>query len=147
MLDFKENIEQIYGLDMNYEALKIAYDNASRLNPSIPVNFMATNLLSVPLGDSKFNFLMSFHTLEHIYPVDAPKFVSEIFRMLAPGAKFLISIPYERAYPDPAHVAFYNVESVCALFEDAGFETIECLKDNRWSEKNLLTGLFEKPLK
>jgi predicted SAM-dependent methyltransferase len=90
---------------------------------------------------------MSFHTLEHIYPDDATKFVKESLRVLKPGGHVIISIPYERAYPDPAHVAFYNVESLTKLFEDNGFDTIECMKDNRWPEqKDLLTGVFNKPV-
>ena len=46
---------------------------------------------------------------------------------------------------DVCHVAFYNVESLCLLFESAGFYTIEAMKDNRWNEKELLTAMFMKP--
>jgi ubiquinone/menaquinone biosynthesis C-methylase UbiE len=114
------------------------------MNPPKPVNFMAANLLEIPLEDNKFDFMMSFHTLEHIYPEDAPQFAKEVHRLLKPGGIFLLSIPYDKAYPDPAHVAFYNVETLTQLFENAGLYTVEATKDNRWQEKDLLTALFTK---
>jgi SAM-dependent methyltransferase len=139
-----KNITEIYGYDMNYDALKVAYKLASELNPSIPVSFVAANLLELPAEDNKFDFIQSFHTLEHIFPKDAPKFLSEAHRTLKTGGIFLISIPYDHAYPDNAHVAFYTVDTLSQLFESNGFETIECMKDNRWNEKDLLTGMFRK---
>ena len=145
LLDWADKIESIYGLDMNYDALSVGFKIANEMNPPIPVSFLAVNLLEIPLDSDKFDFTMSFHTLEHIYPEDASKYVKEILRILKPGGHFLISIPYEHAYPDFAHVAFYNVESLCLLFESAGFYTIEAMKDNRWNEKELLTAMFMKP--
>lgn len=139
-----KNVTAIYGYDMNYEALKVGYSMANELNPTIPVTFIATSLLELPVEDSKFDVVQSFHTLEHIYPTDADKFLKEAYRTLKPGGLFLISIPYDHAYPDVAHVAFYTVETLCKLFESNGFDTIECMKDNRWMEKDLLTGLFKK---
>lgn len=146
LLDFAEKIDSIYGFDLNYEALKVAFETANKISPKKQVNFVAANILELPVNAEMFDFLMSFHTLEHIYPEDASKFVRESLRVLKPGGHMLISIPYEKAYPDPAHVAFYNVESLTKIFEENGFYTIECMKDNRWPEqKDLLTGLFYKP--
>jgi ubiquinone/menaquinone biosynthesis C-methylase UbiE len=147
LLNFKDKIESIYGLDMNCEALKIAYDSANSQNNSTKIYFVYADLLKNPMKNETFDFLMSFHVLEHIYPEDSVQFVNELYRILKPGGYLVLSIPYERAYPDTAHVAFYNVESVCKLFEGCGFYTIECMKDNRWKEKELLTALFTKPIK
>lgn len=145
LLDFVDQIESIHGYDMNYEALKVAFKTATELQPKININLIAANLLELPTENNKFDFIMSFHTLEHIYPEDSNRFAQETYRVLKPGGYFLISIPYDHAYPDPAHVAFYNVDSLCKLFEDNGFETIECMKDNRWQDqKKLLTALFTK---
>lgn len=146
LLDFADNIEKVYGYDLNYEALKVAFETANAMSPKVQVNFVAANLLELPAEAESFDFSVSFHTLEHIYPEDAERFAAECFRTLRPGGHMLISIPYEAAYPDPAHVAFYNVESLTKLYESVGFQTIECMKDNRWPEqKDLLTGLFCKP--
>lgn len=146
LLDFADRVSSITGLDMNEKALDLARATAERLRPTLPVCFVPANLLDTRVDDGAFDFLMSFHTLEHIYPADAPRFVREAFRMLKSGGHFLISIPYDRAYPDPCHVAFYIEDSLRELFEASGFETIECLKDDRWNEKNLLTALFAKPV-
>jgi 2-polyprenyl-3-methyl-5-hydroxy-6-metoxy-1,4-benzoquinol methylase len=139
-----KNVTEIYGYDMNEEALTVARNLTNEQNPSIPVTFIQASLLDLPVENHKFDVIQSFHTLEHIYPEDAPKFVQECHRTLKSNGILLISIPYDHAYPDSAHVAFYNVETLCNLFDNNGFETIECLKDNRWNEKELLTGLFRK---
>lgn len=135
-------ITKIYALDINEGALKVAFDTINKMNPSIPFNLLVCNLMNIPLENDTFDFIQSFHTLEHIYPEDINKVISEAYRLLKSGGHILISIPYDHAYPDEAHVAFYNVDSLCKLFEDNGFITIECMKDNRWNEKDLLTGLF-----
>jgi ubiquinone/menaquinone biosynthesis C-methylase UbiE len=116
-----------------------------KLNPPIKVAFVCANLLSIPAENNVFDFLMSFHTLEHIYPEDVDKVVAEFYRILKPGGYFVISIPYDHAYPDPCHVAFYVESSLRELFEKHGFFTIHCHKDDRWVEKDLLTALFVKP--
>jgi hypothetical protein len=41
-------------------------------------------------------------------------------------------------------VAYYNEISLKELFENNGFETIECLYDNRVGIPNILTGVFRK---
>lgn len=144
LLDFHINIKGIYGFDLNNNAIEVAKHTTSKLNPIVPVKFVTANLLELPVKDNVFDFLMSFHTLEHIYPNDVDTFISEIYRILKPGGILLISIPYDRAYPDPAHVGFYKVDDICELFEKHHFKVIECMKDNRWNEKNLLTAVFEK---
>jgi len=145
LLDYASSLQSIHGFDLNEQALKVGYATASSMNPPVPVKFVVGNLLNIPCADSQFDFAMTFHTLEHIYPQDADKFVSEMFRVLKDDSHLLISIPYERAYPDPAHVAFYNVQSLNELFNKNGFETIECIKDDRWNEGGLLTGVYYKP--
>jgi predicted SAM-dependent methyltransferase len=87
---------------------------------------------------------VSFHTLEHIYPEDAPSVIKEIYRILKPGGFLLISIPYEHNYPDPCHVAFYNEQSLSELMSSCDFVIMEVYKDDHFTQKNLLTGLFYK---
>lgn len=145
LLDYASNLSSIHGFDLNEQALQVGVATAKSMNPSIPVNFVVGNLLNIPCADTQFDFAMTFHTLEHIYPQDADKFVSEMFRVLKEDSHLLISIPYERAYPDPAHVAFYNVQSLNELFNRNGFETIECIKDDRWTQGGLLTAVYYKP--
>ena len=143
LLDF--NPEVIYGFDINIKALEIAYESAQKLNSIIPIHFIATNLTKIPIEDNYFDFLMSFHTLEHIYPSDIDMVISEFFRILKSNGHVVISIPYDHEYPDEHHVAFYKEDSLKSLFESKGFITIECFKDDRFEQKGLLTALFKKP--
>lgn len=143
MLDFEP--EAIYGFDINMKALEVAYKTATSINTKIPIRLVNTNLTNINIENGLFDFLMSFHTLEHIFETDAPLFVREIYRILKPGGHFLISIPYDHAYPDPCHVNFFKEDSLIKLFEENRFITCECFKDDRWQEKNLLTALFVKP--
>jgi len=142
LLEF--NPESIYGFDININALEIAYKLATSIKTNIPINFICANLCKIPIESNKFDFLMSFHTLEHIYPKDADLFVSESFRILKPNGHFLISIPYDHNYPDDHHVAFYVEKTLANLFEKHGFITLECFKDDRFEEKDLLTAIFKK---
>jgi predicted SAM-dependent methyltransferase len=86
------------------------------------------------------------HTLEHIYESDALIVAKEMFRITKHGGFLLISIPYETAYPDPTHVTFYNETKLSNLMKEAGFVPMEVFKDDRFEQKDLLTGLFYKPM-
>ena len=145
LLEFRA-VTSIYGIDINEEALRVACELATKANPKIHVSFCVGNIVNNPFPKNSFDFVMSFHVLEHIYPEDADNVVKGMFDILKPDRFLLISIPYDHAYPDPQHVAFYNVDTLCELFERNGFQTIECMKDNRWIEKDLLTGIFYKPI-
>jgi len=144
MMDFND-VKSIHGVDINLKALELAYDTASKITTNIKFNFYRANLMEMPIEDEKFDFVMSFHTLEHIFPNDVHKVVSEIHRIMKPNAHVLISIPYDHAYPDAHHVAFYKEDTLKDLFESHGFETKECFKDDRFYQKDLLTAIFTKP--
>lgn len=146
MFLFEHKPEAVYGFDINIKALEIAYQLAVKQNTNIPVYFMCVNLILLPQEDNFFDFLMSFHTLEHIYPIDADAVVSEMYRVLKPNGNILLSIPYDHAYPDKCHVAYYVEDTLKELFERHNFITIECFKDERHHyEKDLLTAVFRKP--
>ena len=140
MQDFKPASTDAY--DINQNALEVAVKTAEQHETHI--SFIHANLMELPCADNKYEFAVSFHTLEHIYPEHAPQVVKEIYRVLKKDGYFLISIPYDHHYPDRCHVAFYKEDSLMQLFESNKFKTIECIKDDRWSEKGLLTAVFQK---
>lgn len=142
MLDF--NPTSIHAYDINHESLKIGYNTAQSMKIDIPVSFVNADLRNIPIEDNYFDFIMSFHTLEHIYPDDINIVIKEIYRITNINGYVVISIPYEHNYPDPCHVAFYNEKTLSELFLNAGFTIIECFKDDRYEQKGLLTGLFQK---
>lgn len=140
------NPTSIDGFDMNEDALKVARQMSIDLNVQDKSQFICSSLLDIPIKDSHYDVVCSFHTLEHIYPEDVEKVVKEMFRILKPSGHVLLSIPYQHNYPDPCHVAFYDEHSLRLLFELQGFLTTYCIEDNRWKQKGLLTALFQKPL-
>lgn len=141
-LHVNENVKSITGVDINHKVEEIFNKHMKDL--PIKVEFVACNYIENCLQDRKFDTVISFHTLEHIYPDDAGKFAANIARNLKTGGKFVTSIPYDRGYEDEHHHAFYDELSLKTLMESAGLKCIECFNDKRWKENYLLTGLFEK---
>lgn len=142
-----KNVTEVYGFDINPKAVELAnYNAAANVKTSKKIAFFEANMTNLPVENEKFDFLNSFHALEHIFPEDLDAVVSEMFRVLKPGGSVVISIPYDRAYPCACHVNFFKEDDLKALFEKHGFCTVECSKDDRWEEKNLLTAIFEKRL-
>lgn len=140
----KENpkVSSITGFDLNEEALTLARQLFSTM--TLPSSFCCRNLTDGTLLDTNADTIISLHTLEHIYPQDIPNFLNCAYQALKSGGYFIISIPYDHAYLDPCHVGFYTEQSLIQIMSAAGFKTIECFKDDRFNEKNLLTGLFQK---
>ena len=135
------DVSKVTGIDINPKALEFAEKNF--LHFEFPYKFHCMNFVDSKL-DEQFDTIVSFHVLEHIYEEDRDQFLSNIFDMLNAGGFFIISIPYEKNYEDPCHVCYYNETNLVSLLERIGFETIECFKDDRFREKNMLTGLFRK---
>jgi len=142
-----ESISSITGLDINSSAVNKARELAKVHGFSHKSTFECLNLVTDDTRkyNQKFDSMISFHTLEHIYPEDADVFIKKQYDMLKPGAYCLIIIPYDHAYPDPCHVAFYKEDSLRSLYERHNFRTVKCFKDDRWHEKDLLHGVFQKP--
>lgn len=136
-----DNVTEVHGIDLNRESLKHAKYNFSHFDR--PFKFHCMNLVESKL-DEKFDTITSFHILEHIFKEDVDSFLRNSYEMLNENGYLIIGIPYERAYPDKCHVTFWNESSLSRAMEKAGFTTIECFKDDRFAEKNILTGLFKK---
>ena len=69
--------------------------------------------------------------------------------MLKVGGHFIIGLPYENAYDntdsvEQYHVSHYNETSLNSVMEKNQFTTIKTFKDDRWTEKNILTGICKK---
>ena len=135
------NINSITGLDVNNESLK--YAEQLFKDVLIPNKFVNLDL-TVNKLDKTFDTIISFHTLEHIYPEDVNIFLTNIYDMLKINGYFIIGIPYGSAYQDPCHVAFYNEQTLNEIMTQNLFKVIKTFKDDRWNEKNILTGVYQK---
>jgi 2-polyprenyl-3-methyl-5-hydroxy-6-metoxy-1,4-benzoquinol methylase len=117
-----DNVKKVYGLDLNQEAINVANETKLKL-PNHNIEFICDNVLNFN-NDMKFDTVISFHTIEHIYPEDIDVILQKFHNMLPQGGYFITSIPYEKAYDNGVqHVAYYNESSLSELFEKNGFYT------------------------
>jgi ubiquinone/menaquinone biosynthesis C-methylase UbiE len=108
-LDYSEN---------HINALRRRLGNLSQLSLHVG---SADNL---PFGSQQFDLVVHCEVLEHID--DDKKVLSEIFRVLQPGGKLIISVPVPPApFHDSEHVREgYTLEQISQLLKDSGFEIL-----------------------
>jgi SAM-dependent methyltransferase len=66
----------------------------------------------LPFPDETFDLVFTDQVLEHIK--DLEKLLAEISRVMKPGARFQIGVPYAgglRAFQDPTHVRFFTLKT------------------------------------
>ena len=66
----------------------------------------------LPFKDNTFDIVAASHLLEHIKDLDSV--LAEISRILKPGGKLQITVPYAgdlRAFQDPTHVRFFTIKT------------------------------------
>ena len=104
------------GIDIDHGALQSARAEIKGINSSL----IRADGCILPFGDGVFNSIVSFETIEHLD--DAPRFVSELARVLAPGGVCLISTPNanytlpQNAKPrNPYHVREYTPREFAEL--------------------------------
>jgi SAM-dependent methyltransferase len=106
---------QVIGVDEDPEA--VAYAQKQFVRPGLSFRLGDSRLL--PLGSGEVELATSFETLERLR--DAPAFIEELHRVLAPGGFLLLSTPLghgeARLHPqDPLHVREYDGVELASLF-------------------------------
>jgi SAM-dependent methyltransferase len=79
---------------------------------------------NLPFEAEKFDLALHCEVLEHIQ--DDRKVLSELFRVLQPGGRLIISVPVPPApYNDSEHVREgYTLDQISHLLENSGFEIL-----------------------
>jgi len=134
-----KNVTYTYGLDINLEAIKVGYTTKKKQYKDSKIDFLRGNIMDYQF-DKKFDTIVSFHTIEHIYEYDIEHVLNKLYNVLKNDGYFIISIPYKKSYNDSTHVAYYDEKTLPILLEKCGFKTIECLSESG----SILTGLFKK---
>jgi arsenite methyltransferase len=128
----------VYGLDISDGMLQKARKQAEKLG--VPnVRFVRTNLESLPLGDETVNLVISNCTINHAD--DKQAVWNEIFRILKPGGRFVVSDIYstepvpEQYRSDPQAVAECWAGSVtrsvyASQLSKAGFSDVRILEES-----------------
>jgi SAM-dependent methyltransferase len=110
-------------------AVEIDPGNLAQARRNVPDGtFLAGSVLSLPFADRSFDAAVMFEVLEHLPRGTEEKALSEVRRVLVPGAPFLLSTPFAHPasmFTDPAWYfghRHYTRERLRSLFESAGFE-------------------------
>lgn len=93
------------------------------LNPQVQPTVVA-ELQRLPFPCGVFDTVCCFNVLEHIY--EAQMCAEEMFRMLAPGGRLYLFVPFLIGiHADPHDYHRYTGAALERLFRDAGFEQVE----------------------
>lgn len=137
-----KGVNKVLGLDLNQDAINVA--NKTKLNyPDFNIEFICGNVLDFNSVE-KYDTIVSFHTIEHIYPDDIDTILKKFYNLLKNGGYFITSIPFEKAYDNYQHVAYYNEITLKELFERNGYITVECVGNDGRFDYASLTGIFRK---
>jgi SAM-dependent methyltransferase len=89
--------------NINDYAEKVFYLN---IDPETKPDFLS-DAAEIPVKNNHFNVVVCSQLLEHV--IDPIKVLKEIFRVLKPGGKLLLSTPFlYRIHPDPIDYARYT---------------------------------------
>jgi GT2 family glycosyltransferase/SAM-dependent methyltransferase len=93
------------------------------------LHFVGTDCLLPGLADGSFDLVVSFETIEHVASYEA--FLSEVFRLLRPDGRFVLSTPNKKTYSDerpgeanPFHVHEFYGDELRRILEQH-FPTVE----------------------
>lgn len=144
------NVSEVVGFDINKKSISFA-DEINRKkfsdNVSEKVRFVATNLTEVESKSSYFDVIISFHTLEHIYPEDLSQVLKEKYRVLRKGGILLVSLPYKKAFDCEQHVNYFDLKKLESAVTQLNFIKKELYIDDRMSKNPAhlcITGIFQK---
>jgi ubiquinone/menaquinone biosynthesis C-methylase UbiE len=126
----------VHGIDPSESMLAMA-----RRRPvgrdAAPMDFQAGDALALPVADASFDAAVSTQVLEYVE--DVPGALAEARRVLRPGGRLLVTVPFHGrvkgaaiallrfdAHFDPLgqHLRFYTRSSLAATLERSGFEDV-----------------------
>lgn len=90
-----QTASSVEGVDISQQAIGHAQQRYGHLQD---VNFQVADCTSLPFGDSEFDRVVSFETLEHLAEHD--KLLSEFRRVLKPDGCLILSSPDKATYSD-----------------------------------------------
>ncbi len=132
---------QVYGVDMTHEMLKLARENAEKLDAQ-NVTFLLGKIEAVPLPDNTADLIIS-NCVIALAP-DKQKVFDEIFRLLKPGGRFVVSdivstteLPEDARQDMAEWVSCIGGADLMSRYLDritaSGFEKNEVLTDTQFS--------------
>jgi SAM-dependent methyltransferase len=99
-------IHNLYGIDINRHAIEAARSRLSRL-PGVDVSQIVHGSAdTLPFPDGSVDLARAIETLEHVPAALRPAVVREVWRVLRPGAPFIITVPADGFFSwlDPSNI-------------------------------------------
>jgi SAM-dependent methyltransferase len=103
---YELGIHQLHGIEINRHAVVAARARLSSL-PGVDVSQIVHGSAdALPFADASIDVAMAIETLEHVPDALRPGVFGEVWRVLRPGAPFVITVPADGlfAWLDPANV-------------------------------------------
>jgi 2-polyprenyl-3-methyl-5-hydroxy-6-metoxy-1,4-benzoquinol methylase len=122
----------VTGVDIS----RVAVERARAANPELEFVVVSANE-ALPFADVAFDAVVCLHVLEHV--ADTQHFLSEARRVLAPGGRLAVSVPFHgrmknllvalrsfEHHHDPLQpvLRFYTRRSLARLLDEFGFEQV-----------------------
>lgn len=123
-----EHVKQVYALEVSKHVVRIPEGI-----PNLQVKLF--DGFCIPLSTGSVDLAYSNQVMEHLHPDDAFEELGEIYRVLAPGAKYICITPnrlggpfdVSRDFDDVAtglHLHEYTVAELVRLFRSVGFRRV-----------------------
>ncbi len=113
------------GIDFSPRAIAFARLMAPR------IAFEVQDGASLGVESSSMSLVVAREVIEHVPPADVPAFLGEIYRVLEPGGKVLITTPSERRKVLEKHFQHFSPAKLHAVVAAAGFRP-EQIKGFGW---------------
>lgn len=131
LIDFgcgRKPYENLFTVDQ-YIGLDIEQTGHDHKNSKVDVFYDGKN---IPFPDETFDSLFFSEVLEHVFNVD--EVLTEITRVLKPGARALITVPFSwNEHEVPYDFGRYTSFGVQHLLKEKGFRVIEYRKSGHYS--------------
>ncbi len=128
-----DNLRYILRPDVAFFGIEYA-ENTSRIaiqTVGAAADIRRASATAIPYPDGEFDFAMCMEVLEHID--DHGKAMSEIARILKPGGKLVMSVPYRHWFPSyfalMGHYRHYRREDVEAMLAERGMRVVTHLEN------------------
>jgi len=150
---FLENIFFKKNPDIKYVGTDITNDSLNRMSSRYKnINFVHAKIQNLPFLDGTFDQVVLLEVLEHIKPSETFRSLSEVFRVLKSGGKFIISVPVneglEEMLPNNpnSHMRFYSKDLILFELRRTGFIVRKIHYASAFSSffylKNLINQIF-----
>jgi SAM-dependent methyltransferase len=116
--------ESLFSNASHYTGVDIEICGHNHVDSKVDVFYDGKTL---PFADGSFDSVVSFEVLEHIFNIN--EILSEVSRVLKPGGRFLLSIPFAwEEHEIPYDFARYTTYGIEFVLRESGFDVVQTVK-------------------